>query len=164
MELVYSKNYFKLAKIFVFRLLKMAINGRESSRLKKAFNVWDVRTKWNLQKNVWSEEKSMFSYKNWLQIGKNMGLPRWVRVENTIHKMEKHWLTGKEKVLDAVVSKQGHPDILQEHERTHHDWFASKRCDSEYCFLLPTPLTRFILFTKWPPNIIIIIIIIISRW
>ena len=34
--------------------------------------------------------------------------------------METHWLFGKEKILGATVSKEGHANCLLGHEWTHH--------------------------------------------
>ena len=68
--------------------------------------------------------KRMFT--NWL----NMGLPRWAWVEKTVHRVETHWLSSKEKVLDTAVSKEGHADSILWHERTHHYCFSWK---SYYC-------------------------------
>ena len=39
---------------------------------------------------------------------RNMGLPLQAWVEKTIHRMETHSLSGKEKISSAVVSKEGH--------------------------------------------------------
>ena len=38
--------------------------------------------------------------------GLNMGLPLWDWIEKTVHGMEMHWLSGKEKVPGAAVSKE----------------------------------------------------------
>ena len=53
----------------------------------------------------------------------NMGLPLWSWMEKTVHGVKKHWLSNKEKVLGATVSKEGHADSLLGHERIHHYWF-----------------------------------------
>ena len=37
------------------------------------------------------------------------------------NRMETHWLSSKENVLGAVISKEGHADSLLEHERSHHN-------------------------------------------
>ena len=88
LELVYSKNYFGLTKIFVLRLFKMARNQTEYSRheqrsiikflVAKKWEIWwqrsgkEVRKKWqrsgkfggkevgNLSKNVWWVWRCMF--------------------------------------------------------------------------------------------------------
>ena len=36
-----------------------------------------------------------------------------------LHRVQTHWLSGKEKVPGAVVSKEGHADNQLEHERTY---------------------------------------------
>ena len=42
----------------------------------------------------------------------NIGLPQQARVEMTVHGMETHWLSCKEKVSGSAVSKEGHADML----------------------------------------------------
>ena len=59
--------------------------------------------------------------------GLNMGLPLWASVEETVVGEETHWLSGKEKVPDAEVSKDGDGDSPLWHERAHHNWFLWKR-------------------------------------
>ena len=54
-----------------------------------------------------------------------MGLPLQACDEKTVHREETHWLSGKEKVLGAVVSK-GHADGLLEDGRTYY-WFSQNR-------------------------------------
>ena len=64
-----------------------------------------------------TKEKKMFTH------GLNMSLPLQAWVGKSVHEVETHRLSGKEKVLGAVVSKEGHADSLLGHERTHHYWF-----------------------------------------
>ena len=64
-------------------------------------------------------------------------------------KEETYWLSGKEKVPCAVVSKGGDADSHLGHEKNHHYRFPWKRCDYKLCFLLPT-LVKFILFIGIP--------------
>ena len=49
----------------------------------------------------------------------NIGLPLRGLVEKIVHRVEKHWLTDKENILSAAVSKEGHADSLLGYERTH---------------------------------------------
>ena len=41
-----------------------------------------------------------------------MSLPWWTQVEKKVHGAETRWLSGKEKVPGAAVSKEGHADSL----------------------------------------------------
>ena len=50
----------------------------------------------------------------------NMGLPLKVWARRTVHGMETHWLSSKEKVLGAAVRKESHADSCVRHERIHH--------------------------------------------
>ena len=50
-------------------------------------------------------------------IGLNMVLPLWSWVEKTVYGVKTHWLSGKEKVPDTAVNKEGHDYSLLEHER-----------------------------------------------
>ena len=59
---------------------------------------------------------------NWL----NIDLPLQAWVEKTVHGMETHWLSSKEKVPGAAVSKESHAVSLLEHERTHPPDFLEK--------------------------------------
>ena len=58
--------------------------------------------------------------------GLNMVWSLWAWVEKQVHGVETHWLSGKEKFLDAVVSKEDHADNVLEHERVNHYWFSWK--------------------------------------
>ena len=66
------------------------------------------------------------------------------RVEKTIYEVEIH--SDKEKVPDAVFSKEGHADSVLRHERTHQYWFLWKMCSSKYCFLLSSPQAKFTIY------------------
>ena len=57
------------------------------------------------------------------QIGQT-GLSLRARVEKTVHELETHRLSGKERVPGAVVSKQGNADCLLGCKRTYH--FSSR--------------------------------------
>ena len=56
-----------------------------------------------------------------------------------IYRVETHWVSGKEKVSDSAVNKEGHTDSVLGDERAHHYWFPWKRCSCKECFLLQTP-------------------------
>ena len=51
--------------------------------------------------------------------GQKTGLALRVWIEKTGHLVEIHWLSNKENVPRAAVSKEGHADSVQGHERTH---------------------------------------------
>ena len=59
----------------------------------------------------------------------NMGFALRASVEKITCGVETHWISGKENVPGAVVSKEGNADGLLGHERTHHYWFPSNRCN-----------------------------------
>ena len=112
----------------------------------KIFGVWEVQTMWNLQKNVMCMENYVLVKKRFIT-ELNMALLLWA----SLHRVETHWLSGKEKVPGAAVRKEGHADSLLEHERNHHYWFHWKRGNcKQWFFQLPTPLAKFILSIKWP--------------
>ena len=43
-----------------------------------------------------------------------MNLYQWARVKKTVDGVETHWLSTKEKVLSAMVSKGGHAESVLE--------------------------------------------------
>ena len=92
--------------------------------------------------------KASFSLKN-VYNGLDMALQVSTGVEKTVYGVETHWLSGKEKVTDAAVSKEGHTG----HEMTHHYRFSWKRFNCKQCFLLPTPNAKFTLFIEYPSYI-----------
>ena len=56
----------------------------------------------------------------------------------TVHGVETYSFSSEEKVLDAVVIKEGDADSLLEYERTHHYWFLEKCApinNDSYCQL-----------------------------
>ena len=55
-----------------------------------------------------------------------MGLPQQVWTEKEVSGMEMHWLSGKENVLSAAVSKEGHADSVLGNESTHDYLFPWK--------------------------------------
>ena len=85
------------------------------------FARWQEQTIWNLLKNVWFIQRNVF----------------WV--EKTVQWVEIQWLSGKEKVMVVAVNEES----ILGHEKTHLYWFPWKKCHSNHCFLLPTPLAKF---------------------
>ncbi len=53
----------------------------------------------------------------------NMGLQQRTWVEKRVHGVETHWISGKEKVSGAAVSKVAHADSLLEHDKIYHYLF-----------------------------------------
>ena len=79
-----------------------------------------------------------------------MGLPLWTWAKKTVHGVKTHWLSSKEKVPGAIVSKEDNADSLLGYVRTHPYLFAWKSQNCKKCYLLPTPLAKFSLFIEWP--------------
>ena len=109
LQLIFSKCYFNLLKVFVWQLFKMPINQTVFQTWIEVCHqisaCWEVQSMWNLLKNVLVQK--MFT--NWLK----MGLSLWTCVKKAVHGVETHWLFGKEKVLATVVSKDGHADTRE---------------------------------------------------
>ena len=53
-----------------------------------------------------------------------MGVTLQAWIEKKVYRVETCWLSGKKKVLNAVVSKEGHVDCLLGYEKSHHYWFS----------------------------------------
>ena len=51
-----------------------------------------------------------------------MNLPLRTWVENTVNRVEAHWLSITENVPDAAVSKESHAYSVLEGEKTDHYW------------------------------------------
>ena len=62
-------------------------------------------------------------FSNWL----NMGLLQRVWREEIFHVVGTDWVSGKENVLRAAVSKESHANNILGHERAHHYWFPLKK-------------------------------------
>ena len=56
----------------------------------------------------------------------NMGVPSRASVKKTFYEVETHWLSGKEKIVDAASSKEGLAYSVLGHEKTHPNWFPLK--------------------------------------
>ena len=116
MELVYIKNYFNLAKVFVLRLFKMAANHccRLEQRSVIKFLVTEKCKQCEIYKRMCDVYgKACFSLKMFTN-GLNIGL------------LLRAWMG--EKILGAVLIKEGYVDSLLEYEKTHHYWFPCKMC------------------------------------
>ena len=146
LELVYSKIYFSLWKNICFEANQ---NGRTLDGALKALTVishqtfsgWEVQAMLNIQNNEWCWRRTItFTH------GQNMGSSLQAWVEKTIHEVETHWLSCKEKVEDAEFGIEGHADCFWGEERTHHYWFPWKRCNRKQRFLLLTLKGKFTLF------------------
>ena len=74
----------------------------------------------------------------------------WTWVKMTVYGVETRWLSDKQRVLSAEISKKDPADRLLPHEMTHYDWFPWKRCNCNQFFALLTPFAKFILFIEWP--------------
>ena len=57
----------------------------------------------------------VYLIKKYLQISLTWICQKNLSKKKTVHWMEKHILSGKEKVSGAAVSKEGHSDSLQRH-------------------------------------------------
>ena len=125
--MVYCKNYFEIAKIFLLRLFKIAENqsapglNRDLSRnflwLRSANHV-KFTDEWMIYKEKLVLIKNMFTN------GLNMSLPQWAWVKKTVSGVETHSLV-KKKFTGAVVSK-GHAESLLWHESLYHYWVPYK--------------------------------------
>ena len=52
-----------------------------------------------------------------------MGLPLRAWDKKIAHSVETHWLCGKEKIPDTVLSIEDNADSDLGYERTYHYWF-----------------------------------------
>ena len=130
-----------MVKIFVLSLFKvmkyqsaLALNRSMSSNFRVAEKCKPCEIHWRIF-YVYEVCFSLNIFTNRL----NMGLPQLAWVEKTIDGVETHWLSGREKVSNAKLSKEGHADRRLEHEINHDKWFPWKK----NCFLLPTFQTIF---------------------
>ena len=78
-------------------------------------------------------------------------LRSWVK--KTVPGVKTHWLSGNEEAPGTVVNKESHADSLQGYEKTHHNWFPSKRYNNKQCFQLPIPYATFIFFKLNDPRL-----------
>ena len=108
------------------------------------FGVWELQTFWKLKKNGCWVRKSLSYEKKLFTNGVNMDLPQRSQEEKNDF--------GKEKVLDAAISKKDYADSLLGHDRNHYDWFPLKKMHQS---TVPTSFAIFhlinwmILVFKW---------------
>ena len=62
-------------------------------------------------------EKHVYLKKNIYMNGLNMGLSQRAKLEKTVHNVETHRLSDKEKFTNSAVSKEGHADSVLWHKR-----------------------------------------------
>ena len=135
MELVYQRNAFNLAKIFVLQLFRIVGKIKQrapglSRGLSSNFCCLKSANHMKfMQDYVMCTEKDILVKKLFIN-GLKMGLPRQACVKKTVHVVEIHWITSKEKVPGEAVSKEGHADCLLGYKRTHYNWFLWKWCNS----------------------------------
>ena len=146
---VYSKNYFSLVK-FILLLFIMAANQTECFRLelRSVIKVL-VDKKCKPCERMYDEYgKACLSQKMFTN-GPNMGLTLGVPVEKTVHGVETHWHSGKEKIPGAVVcKKKSHAGNVLRHGKTHHYWFHWKRLlGLFYTMRLGNPVQCTLVFT-----------------
>ena len=108
LELIDSKYYFNLAKVFVLKLFKMA--GKiwvlqAGTEIKLLITDKCKPCEIYRKMNVFNEDEYL-SKKNVYKWAKFRAL-----VEKTVHRVERHWLSSKKKVPVAVVCKESHADL-----------------------------------------------------
>ena len=67
-------------------------------------------------------EKACFSKKIFTN-NLNTSLPPWTYVGKTIHGVETHWFSGKEKVPGAAISKEDNPNSLENGRTVNSDFY-----------------------------------------
>ena len=70
----------------------------------------------DMYREIWISLKRKKMFTN----GLNMALPLWAWVKKTVHRMETHWLIGKEKLLCTGVNKEGYVNGVVGQEKTHY--------------------------------------------
>ena len=60
-------------------------------------------------------------------------------IEKTVYVMEKHWISRKEKVPHASVSKEGHAGLFLHMKVALTSDYLEKRRNCKKCFFLLTP-------------------------
>ena len=88
------ENYFNIPKIYFMAIQNCGKSNRVlwiwTKVRHQIFGCWEVQTMWNLQKNMQSVRRNVFYFfKN---------VYKWACVEKTVHGVEIHWLSSKEKV------------------------------------------------------------------
>ena len=119
MEFVYIKSNFNLANIFVLKLFKMAANQIECFNRGLPSNFCWLRS----TNHVKFTEECLICIETHILVKKiftnrlnlNLTLQAWIK--KTVHGGETHWISSKEKVLDAVINKEGHTDNVLGYKR-----------------------------------------------
>ena len=132
MELVYCKN-------ICFEVIQ---NGWKLNRLEQRsvikFLLAEKCKPCEIYRRLYNEYGEACLVKKMFTNALNMILSIQAWVKQTVHGVEIHWLSSKEKVLCPAVSLEGHAKSLPGHERIYHYWLPWKRCNYKQCFLLPT--------------------------
>ena len=143
LELVYRKEIILNSQKYFLRLFKMAADQVECFRLKQRsvikFLLVEKSKPYEIYRKICDvHREECFSQKMFAN-RLNMGLSLSAWIKKTVHGVETHWLSSKEKVPDAAVTKDSDVDSLLGQKRTHHYWFLWKRCNHKQYFLLPIP-------------------------
>ena len=142
MELVYSKYYFNLTKIFLLWLFKMGANQIECYTLKQKsifkFLIAEKYKPCEIYRRVDDVcREACFSQKTLYKWAKHRFVTTSLSYKKIIGVITTYWLSAKENVSSVVVNKEGHIDYILGHKRTEQNWFPRKRCNCKQCFLLP---------------------------
>ena len=104
-----QKVIFNLEEIFILIILKIVAILPECSRLEQRsfikHLVIEKCKQREINKRLYDVYGEAFCCQNIFTHKLNMGLSLWAWVEKTVHGVETHWISGKEKVLGEAVSK-----------------------------------------------------------
>ena len=117
--------------MFVLKLLEMVASHAECSKLEQRsvikILVAEKCKPYEICRRKYEEyREAYFSQEKWLQMGTAWVYHYELYSKKRVHRVEAHWLSGKEKVSCATISKEGHVDSVLEHEKSHHYWFSLK--------------------------------------
>ena len=128
-KILISQKYFIFSKWCQIKL------GAWTEVCYQIFCDWEMQIMWimygrmcGVYREVCLSKEEMFTAEL------NLGLPLQAWVEKTIHAVEIHWLSGKEKVPSAAISKC-HTDSLQTWKDPYIIDFLEKKCKCKQCFL-----------------------------
>ena len=125
--LFYCRNYSNLAKIFILMLFKMIANQTQGFGLEQRSVIkFLVVEKYKSCKIYFKKTCDMYGE---ACFSKKKKLYKWAKhvfaiISLTVHGRKRYWLSSKEKVSAARVSKEDRANILFGHERIYHYWFA----------------------------------------
>ena len=126
----YGKNYFNLAKIIVLRLLKMVGNQTQCSSLEQKYDIRFFSAgkykQWETCRRMSVVCGGACFCEKVLTNKQDIALPLWTKVEKTVNGVETHWISRKERVPGAVVSKEGDFESLLGNWKTHLGWSPRK--------------------------------------